>query len=79
MREQNHQDAHRPIRPGAILRELQAGPTANLPAMDQPERIDDTRLEVERDGDRIKKITASCSCGRRIEIACDYEQPAVSE
>lgn len=29
-------------------------------------------LEVTRDGDRISKITIHCSCGERIELACDY-------
>ncbi len=33
-------------------------------------------LEVERDGDHVRRIIAVCSCGRKIDIQCDYDAAA---
>ena len=60
------------VRPGAILRELKAGQTRELAAPDS-NPIEPT-LNLERDGNRVVRITARCACGRDIEIQCDYEE-----
>ncbi|RME74632.1 MAG: hypothetical protein D6776_04900 [Planctomycetota bacterium] len=31
------------------------------------------RVELEREGELVRTIRVHCSCGERIEIACDYE------
>ncbi|MFH0944933.1 MAG: hypothetical protein V2A76_07020 [Planctomycetota bacterium] len=59
------------VKPGAVLRELRAGRAHQLSAPEcEPE---EPSLQVERDGDRIVRITARCSCGREIKIQCDYD------
>lgn len=31
---------------------------------------------IEKDGDRISKITVKCPCGRHSELVCEYEEGA---
>jgi len=67
----------RGVRPGAILRELRTGRTRELAAPEcAPPECAPTEptLNLERDGDRVVRITASCACGREILIQCDYEE-----
>ncbi|MFG0319660.1 MAG: hypothetical protein ACF8XB_20475 [Planctomycetota bacterium JB042] len=35
-------------------------------------------LEVERDGEHVRRIVAVCSCGRKIDIQCDYDAAAAT-
>lgn len=59
------------VRPGAVLRELRAGQEHQLPLIEcEPE---EPSLRVDRDGDRIVRITARCACGKEIQIQCDYD------
>jgi len=74
----------RTVKPGAILRAMQAEKRADLPQLmpdvDQSvvngrSESDDsaaTSIHVERDGDQISRIVAACACGREIVIQCDY-------
>jgi hypothetical protein len=70
------------IKPGAILRAMGAEPTAVTPESFDPPHLrgaahataDRPRIEIVRDGERVLKILAHCSCGEVIAIECDYAE-----
>ncbi len=64
------------VRPGAVLRELRAGQPHALPSLTDDGDAAQPTIEVHRVGDRVSAITARCTCGREIEIQCDYDESA---
>jgi hypothetical protein len=41
--------------------------------------INEPRVEVQREGDRVTSIQIQCTCGQFIELACVYEPAPASE
>lgn len=61
------------VRPGAILRALASRDKTVLPQLDQePACADEPQLTILRRGPRVQRIIAVCTCGKKIEIECDY-------
>jgi predicted GTPase len=51
---------------------------SNIPVQLTPEMQkmgDHIRVEVVKEGDRIKKIKISCPCGRTADLDCEYSKP----
>lgn len=72
MPDQETGDARCRIRPGAILRALKDSCAAELPALGAADQGGEPELTVDRVDGRVRRITAVCTCGRKIEIHCDY-------
>ena len=60
------------VRPGSILRAADTKLAPFVPVFPDEVEQDGVRLTVVREGDRIRRIVATCTCKRRIEIDCDY-------
>ncbi len=72
MPDQKTDDAARGIKPGAILRAMKESRAAELPALGAGDPGGEPELTVHRVDGRVRRITAVCTCGRKIEIHCDY-------
>lgn len=74
MPEAKNEDATK-VKPGTILRAMKSNQVAELPSLTDEQCDEEPQLKVHRNGNRILRITATCVCGRKIEIHCDYEEP----
>lgn len=61
-----------PFRPlSSVLPAARTGPATGGNAPD-PDGAVDPQLETRRQGDKITRISVTCSCGRLHEIECEY-------
>jgi hypothetical protein len=70
--ESNPTERKKRVRPGAILRAAETKLAPFVPVFPDEVEQDGVKLTVVREGERIRRIVATCSCKRRIEIDCDY-------
>lgn len=37
-----------------------------------PQRLEEPRVDILRDGEVVRTIRVSCTCGREVDIDCEY-------
>jgi hypothetical protein len=68
------EESSRGVIPGHLVRLSGEGARVGAPTIFQP--TCEPKLELIRDGDILRAIDVTCTCGKRIRLRCVYDNPA---